>query len=83
MLDLDQIRLDLVTASHIIHQQGLVGAFGHISARIPGTDTFLFSTAYEPGAGALGKSPCARRRRQPAFRRGPTQQRILDSRADL
>jgi len=48
MLDLDQIRLDLVTASHIIHQQGLVGAFGHISARIPGTDTFLFPPRTSP-----------------------------------
>jgi len=48
MLDLDPIRLDLVTASHIIHQQGLVGAFGHISARIPGTDTFLFPPRTSP-----------------------------------
>ncbi len=48
MQDLDQIKKDLVTASHIVHQQGLVGAFGHVSARIPGTDTFFFPPRMSP-----------------------------------
>lgn len=48
MDDLDQAKKDLVRASHIIHQQGLVGAYGHVSARIPGTETFLFPPRMSP-----------------------------------
>lgn len=48
MEDIEQIKKDLVTASHIVHQQGLVGAYGHVSARIPGTDTFLFPPRMSP-----------------------------------
>ena len=48
MHDVEQIRKDVVTASHIVHQQGLVSAFGHISARIPGTETFLFPPRISP-----------------------------------
>lgn len=48
MEDLKQIKKDLVKASHIVHQQGLVGAYGHVSARIPGTDTFLFPPRISP-----------------------------------
>jgi ribulose-5-phosphate 4-epimerase/fuculose-1-phosphate aldolase len=48
MLDLEKLKQEVVTASHIIHQQGLVGAFGHISARIPGTETFVFPPRTSP-----------------------------------
>lgn len=48
MHDVEQIRNDVVTASHIVHQQGLVGAFGHVSARIPGTETFIFPPRMSP-----------------------------------
>ncbi len=48
MQDLEQIKKDLVTASHIVHEQGLVGAFGHVSARIPNTETFLFPPRMSP-----------------------------------
>jgi L-ribulose-5-phosphate 4-epimerase len=47
-MDLEQIRSDVVTASHILHQQGIATAFGHISARIPGTDTFIFPPRVSP-----------------------------------
>jgi ribulose-5-phosphate 4-epimerase/fuculose-1-phosphate aldolase len=47
-MDLDQIKHDVVTASHILHQQGIAAAFGHVSARIPGTDTFLFPPRMSP-----------------------------------
>ena len=47
-MDLDQIKHDVVTASHILHQQGIAAAFGHVSARIPGTDTFLFPPRRSP-----------------------------------
>jgi ribulose-5-phosphate 4-epimerase/fuculose-1-phosphate aldolase len=48
MPDLEQIKTELVTASHILHQQGVAAAFGHVSARIPGTDTFLFPPRMSP-----------------------------------
>jgi ribulose-5-phosphate 4-epimerase/fuculose-1-phosphate aldolase len=48
MQDVEQIKNDVVTASHIVHQQGLVNAFGHISARIPGTNTFIFPPRMSP-----------------------------------
>ena len=47
-MDLDQIKHAVVTASHILHQQGIAAAFGHVSARIPGTDTFLFPPRMSP-----------------------------------
>lgn len=48
MADLDSLKRSLVTASHIVHQQGLATAFGHVSARVPGTDTFLFPPRMSP-----------------------------------
>jgi HCOMODA/2-hydroxy-3-carboxy-muconic semialdehyde decarboxylase len=48
MENLEPIKRDLVTASHIVHQQGLVGAYGHVSARVPGTNTFLFPARMSP-----------------------------------
>jgi hypothetical protein len=35
-MDLELIKSDVVKASHILHQQGIAAAFGHVSARIPG-----------------------------------------------
>jgi ribulose-5-phosphate 4-epimerase/fuculose-1-phosphate aldolase len=47
-MDLDNLKQDIVTASHILHQQGIAAAFGHLSARIPGTDTFIFPPRLSP-----------------------------------
>jgi len=47
-MDLDPIKQDIVTASHILHQQGIAAAFGHVSARIPGTDTYIFPPRMSP-----------------------------------
>jgi ribulose-5-phosphate 4-epimerase/fuculose-1-phosphate aldolase len=47
-MDLEQTKLDIVTASHILHRQGIAAAFGHVSARIPGTDTFIFPPRMSP-----------------------------------
>ena len=47
-MDLEQIKQDIVTASHILHQQGVAAAFGHVSGRIPGTDTFIFPPRMSP-----------------------------------
>ena len=47
-MDLEVIKSDLVKASHILHQQGIAAAFGHVSARIPETDTFIFPPRTSP-----------------------------------
>ena len=39
----------MALANRIIERFGLSGAFGHVSARIPGTDTFYFPTRRSPG----------------------------------
>ena len=43
------LRRDVALANRIIERFGLSGAFGHVSARIPGTDTFYFPTRRSPG----------------------------------
>lgn len=45
---LAQLRQDVATANHIAHRVGLVNAFGHISARIPNTNQFIFPTRRSP-----------------------------------
>jgi HCOMODA/2-hydroxy-3-carboxy-muconic semialdehyde decarboxylase len=47
-MEIEQLKNDIVTASHILHQQGIAAAFGHMSARIPGTDTFIFPPRLSP-----------------------------------
>ena len=42
-------RRDVALANRIIESAGLSNAFGHVSARIPGTDTFLLPTRRSPG----------------------------------
>ena len=46
---LDALRRDVALANRIIESAGLSKAFGHVSARIPGTDTFLLPTRRSPG----------------------------------
>jgi ribulose-5-phosphate 4-epimerase/fuculose-1-phosphate aldolase len=43
-----ELRRDLVRANQIAHAVGLVTAFGHVSARLPGSDTFLIPTRASP-----------------------------------
>lgn len=47
-MDLDSIKQDIVTASQVLHRQGIAAAFGHVSARIPGTETFIFPPRMSP-----------------------------------
>lgn len=47
-MDFEQLNQDIVTASHILHRQGIAAAFGHVSARVPGTDTFIFPPRMSP-----------------------------------
>lgn len=42
------LRRDLVVANRIIERFRLSNAFGHVSARVPGTKTFLFPTRRSP-----------------------------------
>ena len=45
----DLLRNDVAQANRIIERTGLSNAFGHASARIPGTRTFLMPTRRSPG----------------------------------
>jgi HCOMODA/2-hydroxy-3-carboxy-muconic semialdehyde decarboxylase len=47
-MELEILKQDIVTASHILHQQRIAAAFGHVSARIPGTDRFIFPPRMSP-----------------------------------
>jgi len=47
--DIDALRQDVATANRILERFGLSHAFGHASARIPGTNTFLLPTRRSPG----------------------------------
>jgi ribulose-5-phosphate 4-epimerase/fuculose-1-phosphate aldolase len=38
---LDSLKYELVNACRILANEGIIDAFGHISVRVPGTDTFL------------------------------------------
>jgi len=44
-----ELRRDVALANRIIERFGLSNAFGHASARIPGTETFLIPTRRSPG----------------------------------
>src|SRR5207237_10260924 len=45
----DALRRDVALANRILERLGLSHAFGHASARIPGTNTFLLPTRRSPG----------------------------------
>jgi ribulose-5-phosphate 4-epimerase/fuculose-1-phosphate aldolase len=49
MEDMQQLRRDVAQANRILERMGLSNAFGHASARIAGTDTFLLPTRRSPG----------------------------------
>lgn len=49
MSDIAPLREDVATANRILERMGLSHAFGHASARIPGTNTFLLPTRRSPG----------------------------------
>ena len=49
MENLQPLRRDVAVANRIIERFGLSNAFGHVSARIPGTQTFMFPSRRSPG----------------------------------
>jgi len=48
-LSLEGLRDDVALANRILERLGLSHAFGHASARVPGTNTFLLPTRRSPG----------------------------------
>ena len=48
MSDIKALKHELATASRIIYREGLVEGFGHISTRVPGTNTFLIPPRMSP-----------------------------------
>lgn len=52
---LGALREDVATANRILERLGLSHAFGHASARIPGTHTFLLPTRRSPGLAEADK----------------------------
>lgn len=47
-MDVQQLRQDVALANRIVHRAGLVTAFGHVSARVADTSTFIFPTRASP-----------------------------------
>jgi ribulose-5-phosphate 4-epimerase/fuculose-1-phosphate aldolase len=47
--NIDALRADVARANRILERLGLSHAFGHASARVPGTNTFLLPTRRSPG----------------------------------
>jgi L-fuculose-phosphate aldolase len=45
----EELRRDVAIANRILERVGLSNAFGHASARLPGTNTFLMPTRRSPG----------------------------------
>jgi ribulose-5-phosphate 4-epimerase/fuculose-1-phosphate aldolase len=45
----DHLREDVALANRMIERVGLANAFGHVSARLPGTNTFLLPPRRSPG----------------------------------
>jgi len=46
--DVPSLRRDVALANRIVHRVGLVSAYGHVSARVPETATFLLPTRASP-----------------------------------
>ncbi len=54
-MTVDELRRDVAIANRILERLGLSNAFGHASARLPGTDTFLIPTRRSPGLAEEGR----------------------------
>jgi len=52
---LEALRRDVALANRILERLGLSHAFGHASARVPGTNTFLLPTRRSPGLAEAGE----------------------------
>jgi ribulose-5-phosphate 4-epimerase/fuculose-1-phosphate aldolase len=50
---LEALKEKLITANKILESEKIATPFGHISVRIPGTETFLITRSISPGAATL------------------------------
>ncbi len=50
---LDELKKKLIFANKILEAEKLATPFGHVSIRIPGTETFLITRSVSPGAATL------------------------------
>ena len=48
-----QLKQKLLTANHILEREQLATPFGHVSVRIPGTETFLITRSVSPGVATM------------------------------
>jgi L-fuculose-phosphate aldolase len=55
MEGLDRLKRDVAQANRILERMGLSNAFGHASARVPGTNTFVLPTRRSPGLAEAGE----------------------------
>jgi ribulose-5-phosphate 4-epimerase/fuculose-1-phosphate aldolase len=51
--DLKEIKQKLVDGCHVLDREGITDSFGHVSARIPGTDAFITIAGVSPGCATL------------------------------
>jgi len=54
-MTVEELRRDVAVANRILERLGLSNAFGHASARVPGTNTFLIPTRRSPGLAEEGR----------------------------
>ncbi len=50
---MDDLKEKLIIAGKILDREGLARPMGHISVRIPGTETFLITRSIAPGMATL------------------------------
>ncbi len=53
--ELDELKLTLVTACHILDREGITDGYGHVSARVPGTTAFLTIANVSPGCATVDR----------------------------
>ena len=53
--ELNELKQTLVTACHILDREGITDGYGHVSARVPGTTTFLTIANVSPGLAAVDR----------------------------
>ncbi len=53
--ELNELKQTLVTACHILDREGITDGYGHVSARVPGTTTFLTIANVSPGLASVDR----------------------------
>jgi len=53
--DLDKMKRTLVTACRILDREGITDGYGHVSARVPGTTSFLTIANVSPGLASVDR----------------------------